>query len=67
MFIVMEIQKTGDQIATLVNTYATRNEADSKFHTVLAAAAISNVPLHACVMMTETGAPLRYENYVHTV
>lgn len=67
MYIIVEIQKTGDQVATLVNTAATINQAESVYHQILAAAAISQVPLHSAILMTDAGTPLRYESYSHEV
>jgi len=65
MYIVIELQKTGDQIANIVTTHADQNEAESRYHQVLAAAAVSAVPVHACAMLSEEGFPLRYECYKH--
>ena len=67
MYIVIEIQKTGDKIATLVTTHTDSNEAESKYYTVLAAAAMSTVPLHAASLLTEDGRCLRSEAYKHSV
>ena len=64
MFIVLEIQKT-DSIATLVFTAETRNEGESKYHQVLAAAAISSVPIHSAMLISEDGLPLAYASYTH--
>lgn len=65
MFIVLEIQK-GDQVATLVSSHEDRNSAESKYHTVLSAAAISAVPVHSAILMTDEGTPIKYESYEHT-
>ena len=67
MYIVLEIQKTGDQIATLVTSYQNRNEAESKFYTVLAAAALSTVEKHAASLLTDNGICIRSEAYEHPV
>ena len=64
MYIVMEIQNSGT-VATLVNQYSDKNLAESKFHTVLAAAAVSQVPVHSAVLMTDEGVWLRSECYKH--
>lgn len=62
----MEIQKASDtQVATLVTTHADRNEAESKYHTVLASAAVSAVPLHSAVLMDDSGYTLKNDTYVH--
>ena len=66
MYIVMEIQNSGT-VATLVSQYADKNQAESKFHTVLAAAAVSQVPVHSAVLMTDEGIWLRSECYKHPV
>ena len=64
MYIVIEIQ-TGEQVATLVNAYADRNVAENKYHTILAAAAVSEVPKHGAVMLTDEGVRLKSECYIH--
>lgn len=67
MYIVLEIQKFDDSsVSTLVNSFINRNEAESNYHTVLAAAAISTVYQHSAIMMEDNGTPLRYESYTHT-
>lgn len=64
MFIVMEIQ-TGNSVATIVNSYESRNDAENKYHSILAAAAISDVPKHGAVMLTDEGERLKNECYIH--
>ena len=67
MFIIHEMQTTGTQTALVpAKTYTDRNEAESAYHGVLAAAAISSVPVHAVVLMDEHGNTLRREFYEHT-
>lgn len=43
MYIVIELQKNGDQVANIVTAHETENDAYSKYHTILAAAAKSTV------------------------
>jgi len=43
MYIVIELQKNGDQVANIVTTHETENDAYSKYHAILAAAAKSTV------------------------
>ena len=64
-YIVIEIQSTENSIATLVNDYADINKAKSKYHAVLSAAAVSKVPVHAAVIMTEEGDSIKHESYTH--
>lgn len=67
MYIVMEIQKTDAQtVAQLVTTHATREEAEQKYHLVLSAAAVSAVPVHAAVMLSDEGNTVRSEKYAHS-
>ena len=64
MYIVMEIQ-TSEQVATIVNAYADRNTAEQKYHQILSAAAVSQVPKHGAVMLTDEGVRLKGECYIH--
>lgn len=64
MYIVMEIQ-TSDKIATIVNPYEDRNTAEQKYHQILSAAAVSEVPKHGAVMLTDEGVRLKGECYIH--
>lgn len=63
MYIVMEIQND----ATLVNAYSSRDEAEAKYHTILAAAAKSTVKVHSAVMITSEGYYVKSECYKHEV
>ena len=65
MYVVIELQKNGDQLASIVTKHDTVNEADSKFYSVMAAAAISQVEKHACTLLTEDGLSLRNAYYEH--
>jgi hypothetical protein len=65
LYVVIELQKNGDNMANIVTKHNTRNEADSKFFAVLSAAAISSVEKHACALLTEDGICLRSEVYKH--
>jgi hypothetical protein len=65
-YIVLEIQ-AGEQIGLLTNTYEDKNEALSKFHTILASAALSEVPCHTAMIITEDGLPFRTECIKHEV
>ena len=65
-YIVLEIQKNNDNtIATLISMHDTQNEAISKYHTVLGYAAVSNLPMHAAVMLDEEGHFIRNESFIH--
>lgn len=68
MYIVIEIQtNTDDTVGTLVNTYTDVNVAEQKYHTILAAAAVSSLPAHAAVILTENGQLYKHQCYSHEV
>lgn len=67
-YLVMEIQKFDNgAISTPTYAYDERNSAEAKFHTILAAAAVSALPMHSCVMITEDGRVVRNEHYEHII
>lgn len=66
MYIVIEIQKSNGQVSTVVNSYATINEAKNKYHTILAYASISNVEKHSAVILNEKGEMVVNECYRHS-
>ena len=66
MYIVIELQTNNEgQVANLVYAYDNYNAAEAKFHTVLAAAATSTVPCHACCILDQYGQIQRTEYYSH--
>lgn len=64
MYIVIEIQ-TSTTVATIVNSYDNINQAESKYHQILTAAAISDVPKHGAVLLNDEGQMINHECYVH--
>ena len=66
MFIVIEIQKNTDgSVGNLVWSFADRDEAFSKYHAVLSAAAISSLPVHSCAVLFENGEQIAQQSYKH--
>ena len=66
MFIVIELQKNRDgHVANIVTEHATQAEAESKYHSVLAAAAVSELPIHSAVLVSEEGFPLMHQCFRH--
>lgn len=63
-FIVSELQ-TGDTTAVINFVYTDRLQAEQKFHEVLAYAAVSPMPVHSAVMLTEEGVLIKRESYHH--
>lgn len=66
MFIVLELQKNSDgTVGNIVYTFDTLNEADSKFHNILSYAAVSDVPIHSAVILSERGKLIKTDSYEH--
>lgn len=66
MFIVIELQKDANgNVANVVTAHETQAAAESKYHTVLAAAAISEVPMHAAALLSEEGFSIANQCYKH--
>jgi len=65
-YLVIEIQKAADgTIGNFVWAYDNYNAAESKYHSVLAAAATSAVYVHSCSLLNEKGFCMRNESYTH--
>ena len=66
MYIILETQTYNDgTVGTLINSFSERNAAESKYHQVLAAAAISQLPRHCAFMLTDEGYTIKSEFYTH--
>lgn len=67
MYVVLEIQTMADGvIGTIINTYKTRENAESKYHEILMYAATSSVPIHAASMLDNNGRYIKNESFNHT-
>ena len=71
-FYILEIQKyqNGEyghivHFAYDENPRKARLKAESKYHEILAAAAISELPTHAAILITAEGAPIMNNCYYH--
>lgn len=66
MYIIQEIQtSSGTTALTPAVTKEDKYEAESVYHTALAAAAISSVGVHAVVMFDEHGNIIQSKYYEH--
>ena len=63
MFVVIELQQSGESLQHIVTVHATLREAESKYHTVLAAAAVSGLTVHSAVLLTAAGSVVKSECY----
>lgn len=66
MYIVIELQKnTQGTVSNIVTAHQNLAEAESKYHAILANAAISTVPMHSAVILSEDGFPVKHQCYKH--
>ena len=65
LFVVIELQKNGDQMSNIVTAHETLQDAQYKFHTVAAAAAISNVEKHSVALLNDDGFPIERTTFEH--
>ena len=65
-YIVIELQKnTEGAVSNIVTSHENLADAESKFYTILAGAAISEVPVHSAVLVSEEGFTVRSQCYKH--
>ncbi len=64
MYAVLELQKS-DTLAALVDTYIDRSQAEQRFHTVLSYAAVSEIPVHTVLLISDEGYVLKQDSYIH--
>ena len=63
-YIVLEIQtNANDEVATLLTAYNERSEAENKYYTILAAAALSELPVHSAMILTNLGTIAKSETF----
>lgn len=68
MYIVLEVQKNLDGTGAIVApipVYNTLPEAESCWHSKLAVACISSVPIHTIILMDDDANTIRRETYLH--
>ena len=65
-YIVIELQKNADgQVANIVTSHDTLAEAESAYHSILAAAAISKIPVHSAIIVSEEAFTVDHKCYKH--
>ena len=65
LFIVVELQKNGTQMGNIVTSHETLQEAEHKFHTTAAAAAISSVEKHSVILINDDGLIIERTTFEH--
>ena len=65
-YIVIELQNNADEtLGNFVFAFDNREDAEAKYHTIAAAAAKSDVLVHAVTMLTRNGGMVKNESYTH--
>lgn len=64
-YIVIEFQSDGEHTNILTNSYAHRNEAESKYYTILSVAAVSNVLQHGAFLLDDEGSFVKSDYFKH--
>lgn len=65
MLAVIEIQKNGATATPLTTLFTDKEQAYSKYHQVLAAASVSDVPEHSAILVSEEGNYMFHEKFIH--
>ena len=66
MYIVIELQTSAQgTVGNFVWAYENENDAFSKYHDVLSSAAVSSVPVHACVILRNDGQQIAAQAFRH--
>lgn len=68
MFYVLEIQENvNNEGSYLITSHNTKEEALSKWHTILSYAAVSQIYLHTAVVINNLGEYIARETYKHDI
>lgn len=67
MYLVVELQTSNGSMAQIPYVKSTRDEAESKYHEILAYAATSSIEVHSAVIINEEGQKIKSECYKHEV
>lgn len=66
MYIVIELQKNAEgKVSNIVTEHDTLAVAESKYHSILAAAAVSEIPVHSAMIVSEEAFPVKNQCYKH--
>ena len=63
MYIVIEMQTTGETVGTLTYQFSNLSQAEAKYHSILAVAATSGLYVHAAILMNNHGGIIKSEFY----
>ena len=63
MFIVLEVQKNGEQTSVLTSVYEEKDPARGKYYEILSYAAQSSVPYHSALLIDEQGESMVHDYF----
>lgn len=66
MFYVIEIQTNENTGAVIPFTFIDRDQAEAKYHSLLAVAAVSQIPKHGAMIFNDDGFVIKSEVYNHS-
>ena len=64
-YLVIELQTTNDTTSHLAWSYSDLQQAESKYHSILSAAATSSIPVHTAVILNQEGMTMKSYCYRH--
>lgn len=64
-YLVIELQTTNGITSHLAWSYDNIEQAESKYHAILSAAAISTIPIHAAAILNQEGNNVKSWYYMH--
>ena len=69
MFIVLEIQTNTNGTVSMLPPIikASREEAESAYHSILSFAAVSALPMHAAMLLANAGHEIMHQAYTHNI
>ena len=65
MLAVIEIQKSGSTATPITQLFTDTAQAKARYHEILSIAAVSSVPEHSVILVSEEGNFMFHEKYVH--
>ena len=65
MLAVIEIQKSGASATPITQLFTDTAQAKSRYHEILSVAAVSDVPEHSVILVSEEGNYMFHEKYIH--
>lgn len=65
IYYVIEIQTLNNSGAVIPFSFADRNQAEAKYHSLLAVCATSDVPKHGAMLFNDDGFIIKSEVYNH--